>query len=312
MLSAFLLAAVTIAFPQEGQRLPSLSRCYVIGAADGCETNLPVRISRTGAWGMVVDVKPGANTVCVGGTKRSFVVGSLGSVGSLKSVGSTGSLGSAVSAGALASAGEKKVYGKLEYASEEAKPHPSGKKPDEVTVVLDAGHGGADSGATSPHGLPESDANLRLARAVEAALKKRGFRVVQTRTDDVAVALYDRPKVAHAAGADAFVSLHYNAPGYETDPTTCRWQAVYAWNPLGERLAEAVSARMAAAHPSLPSRGVQRANFAVTRNPEIPSCLVEADFITHPEGELAAWDAARRETLAAAIADGLVDWLNGR
>ena len=291
MLSAFLLAAVTIAFPQEGQRLPSLSRCYVIGAADGCETNLPVRISRTGAWGMVVDVKPGTNTVCVGGTKRSFVVGS---------------------AGALASAGEKKVYGKLEYASDDAKPHPSGKRPDEVTVVLDAGHGGADSGATSPHGLPESDANLRLARAVEVALKARGFRVVQTRTDDVAVALYDRPKVAHAAGADAFVSLHYNAPGYETDPTTCRWQAVYAWNPLGERLAEAVSARMAAARPSLPSRGVQHANFAVTRNPEIPSCLVEADFITHPEGELAAWDAARRETLAAAIADGLVDWLNGR
>ena len=50
------------------------------------------------------------------------------------------------------------------------------------------------------------------------------------------------------------------------------------------------------------------ANFAVTRNPEIPSCLVEADFITHPAGEEAAWDAARRARLAEAIARGFADW----
>ena len=38
----------------------------------------------------------------------------------------------------------------------------------------------------------------------------------------------------------------------------------------------------------------------------------EADFITHPDGELAAWDAARRSGIAAAIADGIADWVAGK
>ena len=50
------------------------------------------------------------------------------------------------------------------------------------------------------------------------------------------------------------------------------------------------------------------ANFAVTRNPEIPSCLIETDFITTPEGEVDCLDSARRIKVASAIADGFADW----
>ena len=59
----------------------------------------------------------------------------------------------------------------------------------------------------------------------------------------------------------------------------------------------------------MPSKGSLHANFAVTRNPEIPSCLVEADFITSPEGEEAIFNNERRGVLARAIADGIEDWL---
>lgn len=301
MTLAALLATVSIVFPPEGAKLPNLSRCYVMGAADGGEENVVVyrdvssvcwfgRVTRSGAWATVIDVIPGTNVVEIGGVRRTFVVEASGSLGSKEPLVS------------------QKLYKKLEYAADTPKPHPVGKKPAEITVVLDAGHGGRDSGALSPHGLPEKDANLRLAKAVRDELVKRGYKVVMTREDDTFIALYDRPKVAHTANADLFVSIHHNAPGYAVDPFGLRYQAVYAWNPLGERLAKAISARMAAADPALRNEGVKQANFAVTRNPEIPSCLIEADFITHPDGECAAWDASRRPRIATAIVDGIADW----
>ena len=49
----------------------------------------------------------------------------------------------------------------------------------------------------------------------------------------------------------------------------------------------------------------------MTRNPEIPSCLVEADFVSSPEGEEAIWNAERRARMAKAIAAGIDDWCKG-
>lgn len=304
MLPSLLLMVVTVAFPQEGQRLPALDRCYLIGAYDGAEARLScsnrsnasgtagsVSVTRTGAWGTLVDVVPGENVVQIGDCRRTFYVGQKPPLES------------------QVAAAPAKTYGKLEYAADTARPHPSAGDPAKVTIVLDAGHGGSDSGAISPHGLPEKDANLRMATAVRQQLEQRGYRVVLTRADDSFPALYDRPKTAHAERADAFVSIHYNAPGYGTDPTLTRYQAVYAWNPIGKSLAQAISRRMAAANKAVPSKGVLHANFAVTRNPEIPSCLVEVDFVTHPEGEQAAWDADRRGTIAWSIAAGVADWV---
>ena len=300
MTFATLFAAVSIVFPPEGAKLPHLDRCYVMGAVDGGEENCELQIAnyecrvkvwKTGAWATVVDVTPGTNVVEIGGVRRSFTI---------------------APADPTALAEPKKTYTKLPYAADQAKPHPKGRKPEEITVALDAGHGGHDTGAMSPHALPEKDANLRLAKAVRDELKKRGYKVVMTREDDEFVELYDRPKAAHKAKADLFVSIHHNAPGYASNPFAIRSQSVYAWNALGERLAKAINVRMAAADPTLKNDGVLHANFAVTRNPEIPSCLVEADFITHPDGECAAWDASRRPTIAVAIADGIADWVAGR
>ena len=290
--------SVSVAFPQEGVQLPFLFRCYVLGAVDRGESEVVVsnlttrsscsaRVSRTGAWAAVVDVAQGTNVIEVGGVRRTF------SVKPNEPDGATC------------------AYKKLDCAADVAKPHPTGKAPGEITVALDPGHGGHDAGTWSPHGFFEKDANLMLAKAVRDELVRRGYVVVMTREDDVAVELFDRPKVAHAAKADLFISIHHTAPGFETDPFTVRSQSVYAWNELGARLAKAINGRMAAADPTLKNNGVLFANFAVTRNPEIPSCLIEADFLAHPDGERAVWDASRRSRLAAAIADGVSDWVNG-
>jgi N-acetylmuramoyl-L-alanine amidase len=177
-------------------------------------------------------------------------------------------------------------------------------------VVIDPGHGGDDSGALSPRGFKEKDANLAVSKFVAAALLDRGYRVFMTRGGDKAVPLYDRPRLAHANGADAFISIHHNAPPYDRDPVKARYAVVYAWNEIGEKLAVALNSRMAAATAGMiPNNGVNRANYAVTRNPEIPSCLIEVDFITSPEGEEASWDPARQKLVADAIAAGFDDWV---
>ena len=148
-----------------------------------------------------------------------------------------------------------------------------------------------------------------VAKALKSALEARGYKVVMTREDDSFPKLYDRPKVAHRCGADAFISIHHNAPPLDKDPRQFRYHAIYAWNDIGVNLATALNKRVAGMFgDSLVNNGVPHANFAVTRNPEIPSCLVEVDFISTPEGEIDCWDRARQKRVAEAIAAGFDDW----
>ena len=304
MTALALVAAVSIAFPREGQSLPYASRCYVIGAASDGETNIVVQganvaVHPQGGWVTMVDLAEGRNVVTAGTATVSFKVARRPRPES-----------GAAATNSAARPPERK-YEKLPYAADAPKAHPRGKKPSEVTVVIDAGHGGSDTGAWSPHGLNEKDANLLVARAVKAALERRGYKVVMTREDDSFPALYDRPKVAHRCDADAFISIHHNAPPLDKNPRVLRYHAIYAWNDIGVALATALNKRMAEAFgATLANNGVPHANFAVTRNPEIPSCLVEVDFITTPEGEIDCWDRARQKRVAEAIAAGFDDWAN--
>lgn len=294
-----LALAALIAFPKEGQVLPFVERCYVSGSVAPGVTNVVVQgrdvaVHPMGGWVTMAEVKEGTNVIEVADATRTFVVGRRPKPRP---------------AADSSAPVRPKAYAKLPYAGDTPKRPPTGRAPSEVTVVIDAGHGGAETGAISPHGLKESDLNLMLAKNVRDALTNRGYRVVMTREGDETLPLYDRPKVAHAQGADAFVSIHHNAPPLETDPRGVRYHAVYAWNGIGAALAKTINVRMAAAFgETLRDNGVMRANFAVTRNPEIPSCLVETDFLTTPEGELDCWNRARRLKVAAAIAAGIADW----
>lgn len=78
------------------------------------------------------------------------------------------------------------------------------------TVMLDAGHGGKDPGATA-WGLQEKDLVLSLALKVGQKLKAKGFGVLYTRTTDVFIPLEERTAMANVQKADMFVSIHVNA-----------------------------------------------------------------------------------------------------
>ncbi len=83
-----------------------------------------------------------------------------------------------------------------------------GKK--EIVLVIDPGHGGSNTGGQIP-GLMEKDITLITALAMKEELEKyEGIRVILTRSGDEELSLYDRPKIAKDAGADLFISLHYN------------------------------------------------------------------------------------------------------
>ena len=301
---AALLAAVTITFPPAGTKMPGLDRCYMSGAVMRGVTNLvvqgrPVEIYKTGGWVTMLDLVEGTNTIeIVAGAETTNHVFTV----DRKPLPVKGSGES------FAQVAEKK-YAKIPYAKDVARPHPSGRQPSEIRIVLDAGHGGKDPGTKSPHGFCEKEANLRVVREVSKALQEKGYQVIQTRDDDTFIELFDRPKAAHTNDADAFVSIHHNAPGFSTDPRTVRYHTVYSWNPLGERLAKAINEQMALAlEGDIPSEGTKHANFVVTRNPEIPSCLVEVDFMTTPQAEEAVFDHFRRRAIGKAIAEGIDNW----
>jgi N-acetylmuramoyl-L-alanine amidase len=79
------------------------------------------------------------------------------------------------------------------------------------TVVIDAGHGGSDTGASGPGGSLEKDVALAVARNLASRLRGRGLNVIMTRDSDVRVPLEQRTAVANDARGDLFVSIHANA-----------------------------------------------------------------------------------------------------
>lgn len=95
-------------------------------------------------------------------------------------------------------------------------------KTKQPSIVIDCGHGGTDAGKIGLYNMCEKDVNLSVGFQVADALKKRGYKVICTRSADEFVPLDERTSIANAHGADLFVSIHSNgasnghASGIET------------------------------------------------------------------------------------------------
>lgn len=174
----------------------------------------------------------------------------------------------------------------------------------ERTFMLDAGHGGSDSGAVYNGRLEKND-NLRITLAVGERLARSGERVLYTRTDDSTVDLTYRSTMANSAGATYFVSFHRNSAS-----TVGRGVEVYYYTGL---LAQSTAARMAAPVQDalvacgFHNRGVKQANFSVLRRTSMPAILVELAFINN-EAENAKLDA-EFDRIADAIASALLSFV---
>lgn len=174
----------------------------------------------------------------------------------------------------------------------------------ERTFMLDAGHGGSDSGAVYNGRLEKND-NLRITLAVGERLARSGERVLYTRTDDSTVDLTYRSTMANSAGATYFVSFHRNSAS-----TVGRGVEVYYYTGLS---AQSTAARMAAPVQDalvacgFHNRGVKQAKFSVLRRTSMPAILVELAFINN-EAESAKLDS-EFDRIADAIASALLSFV---
>lgn len=170
-------------------------------------------------------------------------------------------------------------------------------------VVIDAGHGGRDSGAKA-NGLVEKELTLDTARRLEARLRKAKIKTVMLRTRDEFIDLDDRVRFANRyIGKNAvLVSIHFNAVG----GSSARGLETFFWKPEATALAVRVQNNVAK-KTGLANVGVNRRRLRLTRNPEIPSILVEAGFLTNRTEARFLAKPHGRDAVAQGIAAGIFE-----
>ena len=217
-------------------------------------------------------------------------------------------------------------------------------------VVLDAGHGGGDSGTSGPDGLREKDVALDVAKRLGALIQDRlGSEVIYTRTDDTFVPLGRRTAIANEANADLFLSIHVNsspiraASGVETYylsfttshsamETAARENAGAEQNihelqdllrkialkdkvdesrEFASRIQTSLGPIAARVNHTAKDRGIKKAPFVVLIGAQMPAVLVEIGFITNSQEEVMMRRGDHRQRIADALYRGLSSYANG-
>jgi len=193
------------------------------------------------------------------------------------------------------------------------------------TVILDAGHGGHDSGARGPLGS-EKDAALDVVLRAKKLLEENGYNVRLTRGTDVFIPLETRPSMANKYPNAIFVSVHFNksavggASGIETYalaprgvPSMDEEHLSYSdFRPYPGHARDSENIALATAmhssllrHLRLYDRGIKRARFLVIRDIVIPGVLLEGGFMNHPFDARQITGTAYRDAFASAILEGV-------
>ncbi len=217
-------------------------------------------------------------------------------------------------------------------------------------VVLDAGHGGGDSGTSGPEGLREKDVALDVAKRLGALIQDRlGSEVIYTRTDDTFVPLGRRTAIANEANADLFLSIHVNsspipaASGVETYylsfttshaalETAARENAGAEQNihelqdllrkialkdkvdesrEFASRIQTSLGPVAARVNRTWKDRGTKKAPFVVLIGASMPAVLVEIGFITNSQEEIMMRRGDHRQRIADALYKGVSSYANG-
>lgn len=169
-----------------------------------------------------------------------------------------------------------------------------------VKIVIDAGHGGYDAGATY-NGRREKDDTLALALAVGEILEAQGYDVVYTRTDDVYDSPVQKARIGNESGADFFVSIHRNS-----SPTPNQYNGVQTliYNNAGLKATMAENVNKELEQVGYRNINVvERPDLAVLRRTKMPAILVETGFI-NSDVDNNLFDTKFSET-AEAIARGI-------
>lgn len=146
----------------------------------------------------------------------------------------------------------------------------------EATIVIDAGHGGRDSGAVSAdNSIFEKDITLSTAILLRNRLQDAGANVILSRSSDEFVSLDDRVITGHNYQADLFISLHYDAIEVANSMSGT---TTYYYSESNLELANTVNRYLAQLGP-LKNNGVRHGNYYVLRANNQPSILLELGYM---------------------------------
>jgi N-acetylmuramoyl-L-alanine amidase len=217
-------------------------------------------------------------------------------------------------------------------------------------IVVDAGHGGHDTGTIGPRGLMEKDlvldVALRLGKLLESKL---GAEVVYTRDDDTFIPLETRTAIANKAQADLFISVHANssrdvdARGVETyylnftsnadalevaaRENAVSQKSVFELQDLVKKIAlkekieesrefatdvqKALHAGLTTKNSNMRDRGVKKAPFVVLIGANMPSILAEISFVSNPGDEKRLQTPEHRQKIAESLFKGISRYADG-
>lgn len=216
-------------------------------------------------------------------------------------------------------------------------------------IVIDAGHGGHDTGTIGPTGLMEKDLCLDVALRLGKIIQQRlpSAEVVFTRDDDTFIPLERRTEIANQAKADLFLSIHANssqdhgARGIETyylsltgssdamevasrenalsangvhdlqDIVTkiARNEKIEESKDLATIMQDSLSKRMESFNRGDKNRGVRKAPFVVLIGADMPSVLAEISFISNPSDEQWLKKPENRQRVADGLYHGIESYL---
>ena len=190
-------------------------------------------------------------------------------------------------------------------------------------IVIDAGHGGEDGGATSENGISEAQINLKIALNLQKLLEQSGANVILTRSDENAIYDLDkktlrekkvsdiknRVKIGNNSSADIFVSIHLNKiPQNQYSG----WQTFYKdGNEQGKELATSIQNNLNETIQKENKRVPMKiSNVYIIKQVEIPTAIVECGFLSNPEEEQILQQEIYQEKLAWGIYNGIIEYFN--
>ncbi|MBI4370652.1 MAG: N-acetylmuramoyl-L-alanine amidase [Elusimicrobia bacterium] len=229
-------------------------------------------------------------------------------------------------------------------AAASKKPVPAATGNRSLVIMLDAGHGGKDSGAINRAGIKEKDLALQLTLKLSRAIKKKipSAQIVLSRGHDATVPLTSRVYIARNKNSDIFISIHANAArtknrgGFEVyipsvislDPATAEViRREHSQEPSkktkkispeaslirqSEALAQSVSLELdERIGERINNRGIIRGDFLVLRESAVPSVLIEAGFLTHANDVRYLVNPKFQDAFAEAVAQGVAGYIKG-
>jgi len=191
--------------------------------------------------------------------------------------------------------------------------NPTGSAVKNRIIVLDAGHGGHDSGAVGNNKVYEKNVVLDVTKRLQQLLEQAGAKVVLTRNNDTFIPLNERPNIALKNYGEMFISLHTNSFG---DSSALGTETFYS-NKISTNLKEELSLAKyinneIVKNANMVDRGVKYRDYAVIRSIEMPAILVELGFLSNPSDYAKLTSSEYLQIFAQSIYNGIESYYKYR